>query len=83
MEWWFYGQSWVLWQALCVFGFPGDFEKVPMEEDAGHGGMIIKCWCYFDLECCLCAFGKLVGRKFWRFWLWCGWIKWVAEYGPK
>ncbi len=28
----------------CVFfGFAGDFEKVPMEEDAGHGGMIIKC----------------------------------------
>ncbi len=29
---------------FCVFfGFAGDFEKVPMEEDSGHGGMIIKC----------------------------------------
>jgi hypothetical protein len=28
----------------CVFfGFASDFEKVLMEEDAGHGGMIIKC----------------------------------------
>lgn len=28
----------------CIFfGFVGDFEKVSMEEDAGHGGMIIKC----------------------------------------
>jgi hypothetical protein len=66
----------------CVFfGFASNFEKVLMEEDVRHGGMIIKCWCYFELECCLCVFNKLVGRKFWRFWLWCGWIKWVAKDG--
>ncbi len=26
----------------CVFfGFVGDFEKVPMEEDVGHGGQLV------------------------------------------
>jgi hypothetical protein len=31
------------------------------------------------LECHLCVFGKLVAEKLWRFWLWCGWIKWVVK----
>jgi hypothetical protein len=66
---------------VFFFCFASDFEKVPMEEDVGHGGMIINCWCYFELECCFCVFGKLVGKKFWRFWLHRGWIKWVVKDG--
>jgi hypothetical protein len=42
MEWWFYIMS-PLASIVFFFCFASDFEKVPMEEDVGHGGMIINC----------------------------------------
>jgi hypothetical protein len=50
-------KHWVLFYFAC------DFEKV-LKDDVGHGGMNIKCCCYFELECHLCVLASWLARSY-------------------
>jgi len=82
MEWWFDVQSWVLWQALCFLCF---FWFCRWFWEGADGGGLWTWWHDYQVLMLLWIVVSFV--CFWqvgwqeRFWLWCGWIKWVAEDG--